>query len=330
MRLSKESIRHGSQASHELLETLRNEAGALGLSCMGVADARCLPDAHQLEAWLERGYHAGMEYMGRLRAMRLNPEYFFPGTQSILCVAVNYYVSDHEVDAAPSAADQTRPKVAHYARGCDYHNVLRSKLHLLLQRIQAVVPGIRGRVAVDTAPVLERYWAAQAGLGWIGRNGLLIVPSVGSWVFLGEVFLDVPLPPGRPIPNRCGSCDRCLNACPTEALTRTHGLDAGRCIAYWTVEHKGAFPPEAPPISPWLFGCDACQEVCPWNRSAPETTEPAFEPVWTNGPQSLGDWRRVDEREFDQYLAQTAMERAGFEGLTRNLCRLTDEHTRAS
>ncbi len=368
MQLPKEQIRPGSQESQQLLELLRIEAEALGLDRLGVARPEPRPDPRPLNEWIERGLHAGMTYMERWRDLRLDPERFFPGIQSIVCTAVNYYVPDAETNPAqapvgdlPGGADQgsfvpvgpagalaepasvpagsarvpvgparapvggLQPRVSRYARGRDYHAVIRDKLQLLLASLREWVPDVRGRVAVDTAPVLERYWAERAGVGWIGRNGCLIVPGLGSWVFLGEIFLDVPLPAGRPLQHRCGTCRRCLQACPTGALIESGRLDARRCISYWTVEHRGKFLPETPRISPWLLGCDWCQEVCPWNRFARETLEPALRPVWGGRPRDLGEWEELKPEEFDRHLARTPMERIGFEGLVRNIRRLAEE-----
>ena len=339
MRFAKEQVAEGSEEARAVAERLRTRAAELGLDAIGFAAPTDLPDPAVLHGWLAAGMQAGMSYMERHADLRLDPERFFPGVRSILCVALNYYVSDREAAAGggaaaaagaagagagprafPSGRRIPRPRVARYAWGTDYHGVLRGKLRSLLAALQDLVPGTRARVAVDTAPVLERHWAQRAGVGWIGRNGCLIVPRLGSWVFLGEIFLDLPLPPDRPRESRCGKCHRCLDACPSGALVAPTRLDARKCIAYWTVEHRGAFPVGAvPPTAPWIFGCDICQEVCPWNRFACETREPAFGRRGEAREWDLEAWRQLDRRGFQRLFAGTALERAGFEGISRNL-----------
>ncbi len=228
-------------------------------------------------------------------------------------------------ERSAGSAEGVPARLSCYAWGEDYHRVLRHSLHLLLARIQEWVPGTRGRVTVDSAPVLERHWARAAGLGWIGRHGCLIVPGLGSLVFLGELFLDLALPAGAPIEARCGTCRRCMDACPTGALVRSGQLDARRCISYWTVEHRGAFAPQTPPLSPWAFGCDICQEVCPWNRHAP----PASYAPWRSGAGGqitrAGQLLRITTKEFDTVWGDTPLERTGLGGLRRNARRLLAE-----
>jgi epoxyqueuosine reductase len=339
MRFAKEQMIAGSEEARAVVERLRTRAGELGLDAMGFASPTDLPDPAVLRGWLAAGMQAGMSYMERHADLRLDPERFFPGVRSILCVALNYYVPEGVASTAgvastpgavagprafPPGRRIPRPRVARYAWGTDYHGVLRGKLHSLLATLQDLVPGARGRVAVDTAPVLERHWAQRAGVGWIGRNGCLIVPRLGSWVFLGEIFLDLPLPADRPRESRCGKCRRCLDACPSGALIAPARLDARKCIAYWTVEHRGAFPAGAvPSTAPWVFGCDICQEVCPWNRFACETREPAFRHRGEALEWDLDAWRQLDRGRFQRLFAGTALERAGFEGISRNLEALT-------
>ncbi len=305
-----------SGAARLLLEEIAAHARDLGIERLGVADPAQRPDGALYDDWLARGDHAGMAYLARRRAERLDPHGFFPGVRSILCVATNYY------RGRDCEAGSTRPhlRIARYAWGHDYHQGLRGKLEQLLAGIAARVPGVRGRVAVDTSPVLERHWAARAGVGWIGRSGALVVPGLGSWVFLGEIFLDVPLPTGAALASRCGSCRRCVEACPGGALAPDRPLDARRCIAYWTIEHRGAFPRSGlPPLAPWLFGCDICQEVCPWNRAAPQTQEPAADEILCARGWAPEDWERLGAEGFAQRFGETALARAGYGGILRNL-----------
>jgi epoxyqueuosine reductase len=272
--------------------------------------------------------------------MRGDPNLFFPGVRSILCVAVNYFHAFNvlgggqgESEDPPSESGArvdrgvaSRLRVGRYAWGWDYHDILRGKLKALLAWLQAAVPGIRGRVAVDTAPVLERHWAEQAGLGWIGRHGCLIVPGLGSWVFLGELFVDVPLPTGEPQARRCGECRRCLEACPGGALRENGPMDARRCISYWTIEHREAFPQVGMPrIEPWLFGCDICQEVCPWNRTARSARMLTLGPYAEVAAWRDLEWRRLGAEAFERRFARTSLARAGYEVVQRNLDRIAGE-----
>ncbi|MCK4412471.1 MAG: tRNA epoxyqueuosine(34) reductase QueG [Candidatus Eisenbacteria sp.] len=317
-----------SPAAARLKLRLGEAAARLGFDRWGCADPGSLPSLEPLQAWLARGEHAGMGYMARHADLRGDPHRFFPGVRTIFCVALNYSPAGMGGrDREPGAP----LRVARYAWGADYHDILRGKLHRLLQQVKRWVSGARGRVAVDTAPVLERHWAAQAGIGWIGRNTCLIVPRLGSYVFLGELLLDIPLPPDQPLPRRCGTCRQCLVACPSGALAEPYRLDARRCIAYWTVEHRGAFPASgAPRISPWLFGCDRCQEACPWNRFAVATREPAFHAPVGRQITEPGVIATLDTDTFGERFGGTPLTRAGFEGLERNWARICGENAAGS
>ena len=300
------------------MDAIRLAAEDLGLDRVAAANPAAHPPAHAFTAWLAAGHHASMSYMTRHRALRFDPERFFPGVRAILCTATSYNCAPPEERDGPA-------RISRYALGRDYHRVITAKLHQLLVRIEGWVPGTRGRVSVDTAPVLERHWASQAGLGWIGRNGCLIAPDLGPWVFLGEIFLDIPLPFGEPLAERCGDCRRCLEACPTGALVAPRTLDARRCIAYLTIEHRGPFPCDAPRITPWLFGCDTCLEVCPWGCKAARATRADFAPLWPDRPRDLARWCTLSPQDYEEHLAESPMERAGHAGLLRNAERLRSE-----
>ncbi len=304
-----------------LLDLLRAEADRLGLDGLAVADPADRPDPAALDAWLAAGMHASMTYLERHRDLRLDPDRLLPGVRSIVCVALGY---DHPAATSPGgpSGEGVPARVARYALGRDYHRVLRSKLNALVGAARSRVPGLRARVAVDTAPVLERHWAARSGLGWAGKHGCVIVAGPGSWVFLGEILLDVWLPRGIPLPSRCGDCERCLRACPTGALVAPGRLDARRCIAYWTIEHRGEFPSATPRLSPRIFGCDVCQEVCPWNHGVRPRRAAALAPAWPGMPARAEAWLALAPEQFEQRLAPTPMERAGLEGLRRNARRL--------
>jgi len=329
-------------AGAELAGRLRAAAAELGFSRCGIASADASPDPERLRSYLARGDHAGMAYLARSPEVRLDPARFLPGVRSVVSVACNYFLPDlpdsGETDfrereggepgapresageGAPGAGGGARPvRIARYAWGPDYHAKMRARLEQLLERVSTWVPGVRGRIAVDSAPVLERHWAAAAGVGWIGRNTCLIVPGMGSWVFLGELFLDLALVPDAPLRARCGRCRRCLDACPSGALVEPFRLDARRCIAYWTIEHRGAFPPAGRPrLDPWLFGCDACQEACPWNRFALPSGDAAHPAILASGRGRLSGWMGLTRERYAQLWAGTALARAGFEGLLRN------------
>lgn len=313
------------EAMSALLTRIRAAADTLELTSLGVADPSKLPEPARLDNWLAAGCQAEMTYLSRHRELRLDPNRFFPGVAAIICVAVGYLAPT--TDEGAGTGDNLR--ISRYAQGSDYHTVIKDRLHLLLAEIRSMVPEVKGRVAVDTAPVLERHWAQEAGLGWIGRNRCLITSELGSWVFLGELLLDLPLPANSAGENRCGDCRRCLDACPTAALDGQQGLDSRACIAYWNVEHRGDFTAETPPMSPWLFGCDRCQEVCPWNVKAHGRSLAALAPREGREatlPRTASEWADLQTETFDKYLVPTAMERTGLSGLRRNARRLLAEN----
>jgi len=261
----------------------------------------------------------------------VQPERLLAGVQSIVCVAWNYFRgwpsgSADGADAGDAGADGEALRIARFAHGRDYHAALRERLRRLLAHLLTIVPQLRGRVAVDSAPVLERTWAARAGLGWIGRNRCLIVPGLGSWVVLGEILLDLPLPGGTPLADGCGDCRRCLEACPGGALRESLPLDARRCVAYWTIEHRGIFEtPQMPPLAPWVFGCDTCQEVCPRNREARPCDEPRATVMDEATRWSATDWERLGAEGFAWRFGETALARSGYEGILRNARRVASE-----
>ena len=318
MSFAKASVTLGSEAACRLAEGLRQEATRRGLTRLGIASPDRLPPRRVLEDWLAQGRHAGIAYLARHLETRLDPRRLLSSLGSIVSVAIPYFMPDPPDSSVIGPWREVR--VARYAWGEDYHQVLGRKLRELLGWIEREVPGVEGRVAVDTTPLLERHWAVQAGLGWIGRNGNLIVPGMGSWVFLGEILLDLPLPPDDAMQWRCGACRRCVDACPGAALFESEPMDARRCISYWTIEHRGPFPDEGRPrAAPWLFGCDVCLEVCPHNRHAPPATEPlwAAVPEWVSWDRET--WQGLTAAEFEREFSRTPLARAGFKGIRRNL-----------
>lgn len=298
----------------DLSERLKAEAGRLGFDRVGIAPAVAPPGYEHFRQWLRLGYDAGMTYMRKHEPARADPGSVLEGVRSIVVAAMVYGGKQ------PSSDDPSCGKVARYARGADYHEVLWSRLGELQEWLVAEIPGIRGRAVADTAPLLEREYARLAGLGWIGKNTMLIDRRIGSFTVLGALLVDGELVYDPPLESsHCGTCTRCLDACPTRAFDGPYRLDANRCLSYWTIEHRGDIPdPIAESLDGWAFGCDVCQDVCPWNRKAPETREPKLSPrpEWTD-PDMIA-WLKADPGEFRRGLKGTALARAKRSGLLRN------------
>jgi epoxyqueuosine reductase len=306
-----------SRATADLLKSWALEAG---FERAGVAALTPLEHGESLVRWLDRGDQAGMEYLGRRLEARLDPSQVFPGARSVLCVALQYhplYKEDGERQPEPSG-DLWR-RVARYARGKDYHEVMGDRLKTLEDRVRAAFPGCETRRYVDTGPVLERELAARAGLGTVGKNTMLLHPQGGSWFLLGELFLGLDLAPDSPLADLCGSCTRCLDACPTGALAAPYRLDSNRCISYWTIEHRGALPAEARRmVGGWVFGCDVCQEVCPYNDAPAAALHPEMELPPERGELTLARLLRLPREEYVERFRGSPMKRAKLEGLQRN------------
>jgi len=296
-------------AALALTRTVKERARELGFDQVAIGAARAPQHAAAFERWLDAGYAGDMGYLERGRAARLDPGLLLPGWRSVVALALNY---------APAADDPAWRGVARYARGRDYHRVIRPRLHALKDVLRSVGgPEVRSRASVDTSAVLERSLAASAGLGWVGKNTNLIAPGLGSYFFIGIVLTTAALAPDAELPDRCGTCTACLDACPTGAFVGPYTLDARRCVSYLTIEHRGEIDPSLQPgIGGWLFGCDICQEVCPWNRHAPPAREPALRAGASPGPiESLVD---IDDDEFRERFRGSAIKRAGRAGLARN------------
>lgn len=296
-----------------LEERLKAHARYLGFDLAGIARAEPADDFTAFQGWLDRGYAATMHYLQRGAEARRQPQSILPAVRSIVMLGANYKPPDDE-DAAASG------RVARYARGDDYHRVLWDKLHLLLAWVQEQVPQARGRGVVDTAPLLERGLARRAGLGWFGKNTMLLNKKLGSYFFIAALLLDVDLTPDEPFTlAHCGTCTACLDACPTDAFPAPYQLDARRCISYLTIEHRGPISPELRTgIGDWLFGCDICQEVCPWNRKAPATREPSLLPDPGRNPPDALAWLSMSEAEYRSLFKGSALTRAKRTGLRRN------------
>jgi epoxyqueuosine reductase len=293
---------------------LKSNGLSLGLSAVGIAPAVPLPGFPRFQDWLSKGHAAGMDYLHRQADARAHPDSILDGVRSIV-VCLASYNHPTPADATPNLG-----RVARYAWGQDYHRVLWDKLNLLLDRVREQVPQVRGRAVVDTAPLLERDIARLAGLGWIGKNTMLIHKRLGSFTFLGALLLDIELDYDHPFAaNHCGSCTRCLDACPTDAFVGPYQLDARRCISYLTIEHRGPIPEAlAGQLDGWVFGCDICQDVCPWNRKAVPATAPEFapRPEWTR-PDLLA-WLEADPDAFRAVVRASPLARAKRAGLVRN------------
>ncbi|MEB3207102.1 MAG: tRNA epoxyqueuosine(34) reductase QueG [Vampirovibrionales bacterium] len=315
---------------HDLSQRVRQLAASQGFDRVGILPVYALQDERQrLYQWLAAGHHAGMDWMSRHGDIRLDPSKLFPQAQSVVCVAINYYPGEpksHQIiDPQEASGDQqVQTKIARYALGADYHRLIRRKLRRVLAALQAEYPdqNIQGRALCDSAPVLERALAERAGIGWRGKHGLTITPTMGSWVFLGELLLTVPLSSDQNdlTVDRCGRCTRCIEACPTDAILPTRSVDARKCIAYWTIEAHEAHIPE--PISHhqngWVFGCDICQEVCPWSLKleTQTTIEDWQHPEYSHAPPSY--WLEMSEAAFQEKFAQTPLRRTGLTRLQRN------------
>jgi epoxyqueuosine reductase len=296
-------------------ELIKTEAKNLGFIFCGIAKAEFLEDeAPRLEEWLKKDMHGEMQYMENHFDKRLDPRLLVDGAKSVISLGLNYY-SDH------AQADPLAPKISKYAYGSDYHTVIKDKLKQLLQIINEKIGEVGGRAFVDSAPVLDRAWAKKSGLGWIGKNSNLISKQVGSYFFLAELIIDLELEYDiEPTADHCGTCTRCIDACPTDAIVGPYVVDGSRCISYLTIELKNEIPAEFKgKMDNWMFGCDICQDVCPWNRFSVLHNEPAFEPH----PELLSlngdDLQEITQDIFQKVFKNSAVKRTKFNGLKRNI-----------
>ncbi len=293
-----------------------------GFTHLGVARAeRMEPEERRLAEWLNAGNHGSMGWMENHFDKRVDPTKLVPGAKTVISLLFNYCPAEER----PS---ETSPKIARYAYGEDYHSVLRKKLYQLVRDIEASIGApLDGRVFVDSAPVLERDWARRAGSGWVGKNTLLITPKAGSYFFLAEIISDLEVEVTDPIRDHCGTCTRCIDACPTGAISPAgYVVDGSKCISYLTIELREAIPEEfAGRMEGWAFGCDICQEVCPWNRFRKPTAEPAFAPHPDLPEMGEREWTEMTEEVFRRVFRKSAVKRTGYEGLVRNLTFLRDE-----
>ena len=294
---------------------IKEKAKALGFDYCGIAAAEMLSDdARRLEKWLNKGMHGGMKYMENHFDMRVNPQLLVPGAKSVITFLLNYFPAQEQTEESP--------RISKYAYGRDYHLVIREKLNELLYFIRSEIGDINGRGFVDSAPVLERSWAVKSGLGWVGKNGNLINRKQGSFFFIATLICDLPLMYDTPFVNDfCGTCTRCIDACPTDAILPDKFVDGSKCISYFTIELKDALIPSdmQNKFEGWMFGCDTCQDVCPWNRFSKSTNEKEFTPIPEILNLSSGDWEDMTEENFKIIFKDSPLKRTKWQGIKRNL-----------
>lgn len=299
----------------ELTEYVKQTARGLGFSKLGIARVEPLSEEKvRLQEWLNRGYHASMAWMARDPEKRSDVRRIVPNAQSVVSLATNYFTP------AAHSQDPSVGKISRYAWGDDYHLLLTPRIQELVRCIKSERPDTVAAFYVDTGPVMDKAWAVRAGIGWLGKHTNIITKEYGSWVFLGEIILDQELVYDEPMADFCGSCTACIDACPTGAIVEPYVLDSNRCISYLTIEHRGAVPDElTSKLDNWIFGCDICQDVCPWNRFQQPTEEHAFEPRGRNISPDLESLRTISPDEFSERFKHSPVKRTKREGLTRNV-----------
>ena len=294
---------------------VKEQARLHGFDFCGIARATFLDDdARRLENWLHKGMHGSMQYMERYFELRVDPTKLVPGAKSVITLLLNYYPSEQQREGVP--------RVSKYAYGRDYHDVIRDKLNAFLADLRQRVGEIEGRGFVDSAPVLERTWAQKSGLGWVGKNGNLLTKSAGSFFFIATLITDLELEPDAPFAtDYCGTCNRCVESCPTDAILPGKVVDGSRCISYFTIELKDQIIPAEMKgkFADWIFGCDICQDVCPWNRFAKPLSEAAFTPIPEILNFSTSEWEALTEEKFREVFKNSPIKRTKLSGIQRNL-----------
>ncbi|MFH6602392.1 tRNA epoxyqueuosine(34) reductase QueG [Maribacter algicola] len=292
---------------------IKTEAKRLGFLSCGISKACFLEEeAPRLEKWLNQGMHGEMGYMENHFDKRLDPRLLVEGAKSVISLLLNYYPSERQ--------NSDSYKVSKYAYGQDYHHVIKSKLRKLQEFISDEIGDIDGRAFVDSAPVLDKAWAAKSGLGWIGKNSNLLTKEVGSFYFVAELIVDLELEYDMPVTDHCGTCTACIDACPTEAIVAPYVVDGSKCISYFTIELKNEIPSSVKgQFDDWMFGCDICQDVCPWNRFSKAHNEPLFDPHPELLSMSKKDWEEITEDVFKKVFQKSAVKRTKFSGLKRNI-----------
>ncbi|WP_298899583.1 tRNA epoxyqueuosine(34) reductase QueG [uncultured Psychroserpens sp.] len=294
-------------------EFIKSEAKRLGFLSCGISKAEFLEEeAPRLETWLTNNAHGEMRYMENHFDKRLDPTKLVEGSKSVVSLLLNYF---------PSEIQNTESyKLSKYAFGTDYHFVIKDKLKQLLHSIQDEIGDVHGRAFVDSAPVLDKAWAAKSGLGWIGKHSNLLTQQVGSFYFIAELIIDLDLEYDHIVSDHCGTCRACIDACPTQAITEPYVVDGSKCISYFTIELKDNIPSEFKgQFDDWMFGCDVCQDVCPWNRFSKAHSEPLFNPHPELLSMSKKDWEEITKETFNKVFKNSAVKRTKFEGLKRNI-----------
>ncbi|MDP2175894.1 MAG: tRNA epoxyqueuosine(34) reductase QueG [Bacteroidota bacterium] len=297
------------QHSHIIKQTARK----LGFDFCGLSKAEFLEhEAPKLDKFLKLNYHGEMHYLENYFDKRLDPTLLHPGTKTVVSLMLNYYPTQQQIDHTY--------KVAKYAYGDDYHEVIKNKCNILIKELEQQIGQINARCFVDSAPILERVWAEKSGLGWVGKNGLIINPKQGSFFFLAEILIDIDCEYDGPIKDYCGTCNKCVDACPTDAILPNKTLNAQKCISYLTIELKNEISSEFKnKTEDWIFGCDICQDVCPWNRFSKTNTNQEFEPIGGVLNFTKKDWEALEQEEFQRLFKKSAIKRTKFAGLKRNI-----------
>ena len=294
---------------------IKGKAEELGFFYCGVSAAGFLEnEAKQLDSWLKNGYHGKMKYMEGHFDKRLDPRKLVPNAKTVVSLLLNYFPENNQTGA-------DKYKVSKYAYGVDYHFVIKEKLKELYQFIQHEIGEVGGRVFVDSAPVMDKVWAKKSGLGWIGKNTNLIHPKHGSFFFIAELILDLELEPDGPMKDYCGTCTKCIDECPTDAIVQPYVVDGSKCISYLTIELKDELLPNefTGKMDDWIFGCDVCQDVCPWNRFSKPHNNTAFDPHKDLLQMSKTDWKDLTEEVFQELFKKSAVKRTKYSGLKRNI-----------
>lgn len=298
----------------EYAQLIKVEAKRLGFLSCGVSKAEFLEEeAPRLESWLNKNMHGNMQYMENNFDKRLDPTLLVEGSKSVISLTYNYYTDKVQQDT-------NAPKISKYAYGIDYHFVIKEKLKQLLEFIKSDIGEVHGRAFVDSAPIMEKAWAKKSGLGWIGKNSNLITQRVGSFYFIAELIVDLDLEVDHAVTDHCGSCTACIDACPTEAITEPYQVDGSKCISYFTIELKDNIPSEFKgKFDHWMFGCDICQDVCPWNRFSKHHSQPLFNPKPELLSMSKKDWEEITQETFNKVFQKSPVKRAKYSGITRNI-----------
>ena len=295
-------------------QLIKNYASKLGFLSCGISEACFLEDeAPKLEKWLKHNYHGKMNYMNNHFDKRLDPRKLVPGAKSVVSLLLNYHTDKNQYD-------REAPKISKYAFGKDYHIVIKKKLKKFLKFINREIGEVQSRVFVDSAPVMDKVWASKSGLGWIGKNTNLISKKVGSFFFIAELIIDLELVYDPPTTDHCGNCTACIDACPTDALIEPYQIDGSKCISYLTIELKEKIPSEFEgKMDQWVFGCDVCQSVCPWNRFSKPNEVSEFEPDENLISMNKNDWEELTEEVFNDLFKNSAIKRTNFSGIKRNI-----------